>query len=168
MLCSESSGFSKTLEFVPSCWIAQIRAECRSRIRRPRVGLPRSRQSAGRECGALVTDCPDPNKVPVTNSGPRVALPRSQQIAGREIGAFLSSCSDPYKVPVANSRPTCRIAQIPNKCRPRIRSHRVGLLRSRRSAGREFGDFVTVCPGPDTVPVANSGSSCRIGQMPKF
>ena len=167
LLCSEPSWFSKALEFVHSCWIAQIPTECRSRIRSPRVGLPRSRQSAGRECGAFVTDCPDPNKVPVTNSGPAcriaqipakcrsrtrgllVKLLRLLQNAGRYFESHVSDCPDS------------------KKCHPRFRSHRVGLRRSRQSAGRAFGDVVTACPGPDKVPVANSRPSCRIGQMPK-
>ena len=148
----------------PSCRIAQIPTKNRSCIRRPREGLPRSRQSVGREFEALVSDWPDAQKDDGRESGascriaqipakcrsqirsPRVGSPRSRQSAGREFGAFVSDCPDPDKVSVANSG---WVVQIPTKNRPRIRSLRVGLTRSRQSAGREFGALVLDCPDPN-------------------
>jgi hypothetical protein len=203
----------------PSCWLAQVQTKCWSRMRGPRDGLPRSQQSAGHQFGARVSDCPDPSKMPVANSGPscqvaqtltkcrsllrvpRVGLPRSQkmssansepscriaqiptkcrscirrrrdglprsrQSASREFEAIVSDWPDAQKDDGREFGASCRVALIPAKCRSRIRRHRVGLTRSRQSAGREFGAFVSDCPDPDKVSVANSGPSCRVVQIP--
>ena len=53
-----------------SCRDAQIQTTCWSRIRRPRVGMLRSRHSASRGFLSLLLGCPDPDKVLVADSVP--------------------------------------------------------------------------------------------------
>ena len=141
-------GFCNLALKSPPIRLAQVPPKCPSRIRGSCVGLPTCPKNEGRELRASCWIALIPAKCRSQIRSPRVGLTRSRQSAGREFGAFVSDCPDPDKLSVANSGPSCRVVQIPTKCRPRIRSLRVGLTRSRQSADRGFGAVVWIVQIP--------------------